>query len=115
MSKWVCLRDNFTFDRYHYEGRTYELPDEKAAKYPKNFRLENATQTVMASPDVTTVVMEPPPAEPTVEKPKKEIFKCSECGKVVSTSKGLYLHNKLARHSPRTKEKVDDSTKESIN
>ncbi len=109
MNKWFCLRDCFTNSRFFNEGRTYELPD-TMVKNPKNFRsLDGIKDTQTGTSTIVTVVMEPSSAEPTVETIRKE-FKCSVCGKVVRTRGGLKRHTAMARHSPRTKEKVDVST-----
>ncbi len=91
MASYTCLRDNFTFSRFHYEGRVYEFPDEKAAKYPKNFKLVTSALTTTASSVSVALVTAPPPAESVV--PKKE-YKCSVCGKVVSTAIGLSGHSR---------------------
>jgi len=69
MSSFTCLRDNFTFDRFHYEGRVYEFPDEVAVKYPKNFKLVEVPATTTES--LSNLAMESPLAEPATPKVRK--------------------------------------------
>ena len=80
MPKYVALRDNFTYDRYHYEGQEYELSDDKV-KSPKNFRL---AEDIDESPI------------PTREKPRSPLkeYRCNVCGKVVSTRLALAGHSR---------------------
>ena len=79
MPKYLCLRDCFAWDRFHYEGRTYELSD--ITKSPRNFRL------------VEEVVEPSSMLETVVATPAKE-YKCSVCGKVVRTAFGLSGHSR---------------------
>ena len=82
MPKYLCLRDCFAWDRFHYEGRTYELTD--VAKSPRNFRLVRLAEEIVETPPVL---------EPVVATQKKE-YKCVVCGKVVRTAFGLSGHSR---------------------
>lgn len=82
---WLCLRDCFTYNRYHYKGRVYDLPDNGAIS-PKNFRLMEERAP------------EAPLVEPTTQ-PQQVVkeYKCPVCGKVVSTGLALAGHSRSHR------------------
>ena len=89
MPKYQCIRDCFVSDRFHYEGRVYEMPD--ITKSPRNFRL---VEEVVEPSSMLETVMAPPVKE----------YKCPECGKVVRTAFGL------SGHSRSHKRKVTDGS-----
>ena len=91
MPKYLCLRDCFAWDRFHYEGRTYELTD--VAKSPRNFRLVDEIPLKVVPTSSATIVTAPPRLETVVATPAKE-YKCSVCGKVVRTAFGLSGHSR---------------------
>ncbi len=107
MSKYLCLRDNFTFSRYHYEGRVYDLADASVVKYPKNFILvANEQNPIPVTTNAIPVVVVEVPSLPeqVTETPRKQ-YVCSVCGKVVSTALALSGHSRSHK-----KEKSDGST-----
>lgn len=88
MSSWLCLRDCFVYDRFHYEGKVYDLPD-RIEKSPKNFRLVGEAPTLLPAP----------------QSPVKT-YQCPKCGKVLSTALALSghsrSHKKEGKHATTT-------------
>ena len=108
MSRYMALRDCYTSERFYQKGTVYDLAD-KMVKHPKNFSPVDVAPVAVAEPVVelttaaktTEMVVEPTPAVPVVSKAG---FKCSVCGKVVSTGWAL------AGHSRSHKKEKDGST-----
>ena len=65
--QYLCLRDCFVHNRFHYEGKTYELAE---GENPKNFK----------------------PIEEKVEESTTENLTCSVCGKECKSFLGLQSH-----------------------
>ena len=95
MPKYQCIRDCFAYDRFHYEGRVYELPD--VAKSPRNFRLVDEERVISLNiPPATStnIITEGPQQFDFVTAPPKKEYRCPECGKVVRTAFGLSGHSR---------------------
>ena len=60
MPRAVCLRECFTYDRYHYQGREYNLPDSVVIS-PKNFRLLDAPIVIPPPPSIPTEIIQGAP------------------------------------------------------
>jgi len=93
MAKYEVLRDCYTSDRYFARGKVVELSSE-IVKNPKNFKLADAPQ--VSSVQVPPVAKEesiPSTGEVQSVSPVKE-YKCSVCGKVVSTALALSGHSR---------------------
>jgi len=61
--EYICLRDCFVHSRYHYAGKTYDLPPGES---PKNFKPTMSLEEALKPPEET------PELPKTEAKPKKK-------------------------------------------
>ena len=70
--EYICLRDCFVHNRFHYKGKVYDLP---LGESPKNFKPTMAIEEALNPPPeepTQAEVIEPPKAEAKTKKKKKK-------------------------------------------
>lgn len=81
MAKYICLRDCFVDNFYHYKDRTYDIPEGKPVS-PKNFKLIGEPKPV-AEDEPKPIPDAPQSAtEPSKEEAKaipQGFYSCSKC------------------------------------